>query len=174
MGWKHYQTVDHSNESPRLVGNCLVSVYYNSSLQISIFQIHEIFNISYFPQFNLSFGKKISLSQNPPKSPKNLHKTTKQRLMRWAERFSVAWNVTKRLVDRRCQATSKQPSRVPRLKQEWLKETKVFRHFENKLLFGFCTPQFETAVSRPTCIVETRHSPEVSTEYRFPFDWSCC
>ena len=34
------------NESPRLVGD---------SLQISIFQIHQIFNISYFPKFNLSF-----------------------------------------------------------------------------------------------------------------------
>ena len=29
----------------------------NSSLQISIFQIHKIFNHSYFPQFNLSFEK---------------------------------------------------------------------------------------------------------------------
>ena len=30
----------------------------NSSLQISIFQIHQIFNNSYFSQFNLSFEKK--------------------------------------------------------------------------------------------------------------------
>ena len=39
----------------------------NSSLQISIFQIHQIFNISYLPQFNLSFKKKISHSQNVQK-----------------------------------------------------------------------------------------------------------
>ena len=39
----------------------------NSSLQISIFQIHQIFNISYFPQFNLSFEKKYLF----PKMPKN-------------------------------------------------------------------------------------------------------
>ena len=37
----------------------------NSSLQISIYQIHQIFNISYFPQFNLSFEKKISFPQCP-------------------------------------------------------------------------------------------------------------
>ena len=65
MGWKHCQTVDHRNSS-------------NSSLQISIFQIHQIFNISYFPQFNLTFEKEYLF----PKSPKNLHKTAKQWLMR--------------------------------------------------------------------------------------------
>ena len=47
----------------------------DSSLQISIYQIHQIFNISYFPQFNLSFEKKIALSKNAQKSPKNLLKT---------------------------------------------------------------------------------------------------
>ena len=53
----------------------------NTSLQISIFQIHQIFNISYFPQFNLSLSEKISLFQNAQKPPKNLHKSTKQWLM---------------------------------------------------------------------------------------------
>ena len=41
----------------------------NFSLQIWIFQIHQIFNISYFPQFNLSFKKKY-LSQNAQNHPK--------------------------------------------------------------------------------------------------------
>ena len=40
---------------------------WNSSLQISIFQIHQIFNISYFPQFNLFFKKKY-LFQKMPKN----------------------------------------------------------------------------------------------------------
>ena len=47
------------NESPRLVGKG--TVWYpstNSSLQISILHIHQIFNTSYFLQFNLSFEKK--------------------------------------------------------------------------------------------------------------------
>ena len=35
------------------------------------FQVHQIFNISYFPQFNLPFQTNASF----PKSPKNLHKT---------------------------------------------------------------------------------------------------
>ena len=75
MGWKHYQTVDHLKRGPQ-VGSALFGIRLsNSSLQISIFQIHQIFNISYFPQFNLSFEKKISLSKNAKKSPKNLHKT---------------------------------------------------------------------------------------------------
>ena len=50
----------------------------NFSLQISIFQIHQIFNISYFPQFNLSFEKKYLF----PKTPKNLHKAAKSWLMK--------------------------------------------------------------------------------------------
>ena len=70
MGWKHYQTVDHPKmRAPGLKG----TVWYpstNSSLQISIFQIHQIFNISYFPQFNLSFEKKClfpKMTKNHPK-----------------------------------------------------------------------------------------------------------
>ena len=75
MGWKHFK------ESSRLVGGTVWCQSTNSSLQISIFQIHQIFNISYFPQFNLSF-EKISLSQNAQKSPKNLPKAAKQWLMK--------------------------------------------------------------------------------------------
>ena len=81
LGWKHYQTVDPrppQKESPRLVGDWCPST--NSSLQISIFQIHQILKYSYFPQFNLSFEKKISF----PKFPKITHKfrqTAKQWLM---------------------------------------------------------------------------------------------
>ena len=57
LGWKQYQTVDpppHPSlkSEPQLEGDCPST---NSSLQISIFQIYQIFNISYFPQFNLSF-----------------------------------------------------------------------------------------------------------------------
>ena len=63
------QTVYHHKGEPH-VGRGL-HVWYpstNSSLQISIFQIHQIFNISYFPQINLSFEEK----KNPsPKMPRN-------------------------------------------------------------------------------------------------------
>ena len=47
--------------------SCHVMSRFRPSLQISIFQIHHIFNISYFPQFNLSFEKKYLF----PKMPKN-------------------------------------------------------------------------------------------------------
>ena len=57
MRWNTTRQLPTPNESPRLVGDCLASLT-NSSLQISIFQIHQIFNISYFPQFNPSFEKK--------------------------------------------------------------------------------------------------------------------
>ena len=57
------------NESPRLVGDC-VYPSTNSSLQISIFQIHQIFNISYFPQFNLFFEKKSLFTKMPKNHPK--------------------------------------------------------------------------------------------------------
>ena len=67
MGWKHYQTVEipppppkkkkkRSNGEPQ-VGRGLFGVHL-LILHLKIFQIHEIFNISYFPQFNLSFEKK--------------------------------------------------------------------------------------------------------------------
>ena len=78
MGWEHYQTVDPlRKESLVCRGLFGAHLLINSSLKISIFQIHQIFNISYFPQFNLSFEKKKSHSQNVQKSPKSLHKTAK-------------------------------------------------------------------------------------------------
>ena len=75
MRWKHYQTVERPKREPQ-VGRG--SVWYpptNSSLQISIFQIHQIFNVSYFLQFNLSFEKKISF----PKCGKITQKFTQNR-----------------------------------------------------------------------------------------------
>ena len=74
MGWKHYQTVDPPKTETQ-VGRRLSCVHpTNSSLQILDFQIHQIFNISYFPQFYLSFEKeKIS----SPKCPQITQKFTK-------------------------------------------------------------------------------------------------
>ena len=71
MDWKHYQTVDPLQKEPQ-VGRGLFGWYpsTNSSLQISIFQIHQIFNISYFPQFNLSFEKKYLFPKTPKNHPK--------------------------------------------------------------------------------------------------------
>ena len=57
-----------------------MTVWYpstNSSLQISIFQIHQIFNISYFPQFNLSRPLRKNISF--PKCPKITQKFTQNR-----------------------------------------------------------------------------------------------
>ena len=83
MGWKHYQTVDPRKREPQvargLFGIRLLILHFKFQFSKSI---TEIFNILYFPQFNLSFEKKICLSQNAQKSPKNLHKTPKQWLMR--------------------------------------------------------------------------------------------
>ena len=56
MGWKHYQTL-----------GTVWCPSTNSSLQMSIFQIQQIFVISYFPQFNKSFEK---LNMSLPKCPK--------------------------------------------------------------------------------------------------------
>ena len=75
MGWKHYQTVDPptllKRERERTPGwkGTVWCKSTNSSLQILIFQIHQISDISYFPQFNLSH-EKIPLSPNAQKSPK--------------------------------------------------------------------------------------------------------
>ena len=83
MGWKHYQTVDHPKRKPQVGSGPVWYPCNNSSFQISIFQIHQIVNISYFPQFNLSFEKKISF----PKCPKITEKftqTAKQQL--WFQR----------------------------------------------------------------------------------------
>ena len=67
MGWKHYQTVDHPKREPQ-VGSGLFGI----RLLILHFKFpftkgHQIFNISYSPQFNLSFEKKCIF----PKMPKN-------------------------------------------------------------------------------------------------------
>ena len=82
MGWKLYQTVDprkrESLVARGLFGIRLLILHFKFQFSKSI----KIFNISHFPQFNLSFEKKISLSQNAQKSPKNLLKTAKQWLMR--------------------------------------------------------------------------------------------
>ena len=70
MVWKHYQTVDHPQE--RAPG-WQRTVWYpctNSSIQIPIFQIHQTFNISYFPQFNLTFEKKYLFPKMPKNHPK--------------------------------------------------------------------------------------------------------
>ena len=66
MGWKHYQTVDPRNRELQTVWHPST----NSSLKISTFQIHQIFNISYFPQFNLSFEKKYLFSKMLKNHPK--------------------------------------------------------------------------------------------------------
>ena len=75
MVWKHKQTVDHPKREPQvgsgLFGIRLLILHF----KFQFFQTHQIFNISYFPQFNVSFEKKISLSKNVQKSPKNLHRT---------------------------------------------------------------------------------------------------
>ena len=69
MGRKHYQTVDPppppaKERTPRWCPST------NSSLQNSIFEIHQNFNISYFPQFNLSFEKNITFQICPKITPK--------------------------------------------------------------------------------------------------------
>ena len=70
MGWKHYQTGDPRKREAQVALGTLRYPSTNSSLQISIFQIHQIFNISYFPQFNLSFEKKYIFPKKPKNHPK--------------------------------------------------------------------------------------------------------
>ena len=73
-----------SKKSPRLVETVWCSSI-NSSLQISIFRIHQIFNISFFPQFNLSFKKKHlfhKMLKNHPKiytKPQNIGECSRWR-----------------------------------------------------------------------------------------------
>ena len=75
MGWKHYQTVDHPKREPQvgsgLFGIRLLILHFKFQFTKSI----KSSAFSYFPQFNLSFEKKISLSKHARKTPKNLHKT---------------------------------------------------------------------------------------------------
>ena len=70
MGWKRYQTVDHAKWEPQ-VGSGLFGIrllILHFKFQFS--KIHQIFNISSFPQFNLSFQKKYlfpKMHKNHPK-----------------------------------------------------------------------------------------------------------
>ena len=68
-----YQTIDphppppfRQKRAPGWVGTIWCPCT-NSSLQIAILQIHQMFNISYFPQFNLSSQKKYLFPKNDPK-----------------------------------------------------------------------------------------------------------
>jgi len=92
MGWKHYQTFDPQKESPWLVGDCLVKIY-TFLLQIPISQIHQIFNISYLPQFDLSFEKKYISFQ---KYLKIIQKSTQNRKTLVNEISRGIWRCSKR------------------------------------------------------------------------------
>ena len=65
MDWKHYQTVDPLQKEPQ-VGRGLFGI----RLLILHFKINQIFNISYFPQFKLSFEKKYLFPKTPKNHPK--------------------------------------------------------------------------------------------------------
>ena len=84
----------------------------NSLLQISIFQIHQIFNISYFPQFNLSFEKIYLFPKIPKNHPKIYTKPPNSGL--WNEHRDLALFET---WARYWQEGRKQPSHVPGLKK---------------------------------------------------------
>ena len=81
MGWDRYQTIEPHPPSPpkkrkgkkrkekereHQVGRGLCPST-NSSTQISIFRTRQIFKISYFLQFNLTFEKKTYPSFHLPK-----------------------------------------------------------------------------------------------------------
>ena len=70
MGWKHLQTADHPKREPQvgsgLFGIRLLILHF----KFQFFKIHEIFNIAYFPQFNLSFEKKHLFPKVPKNHPK--------------------------------------------------------------------------------------------------------
>ena len=72
--------------------------FTNSSLQISIFQIHQNFNIS---SFHLSFKKKTSLLKLPKNHPK-IYTNPKNigYCFKLIEGFCVAWNVNEILAER--------------------------------------------------------------------------
>ena len=75
MGCKQYQTVDSPKESPRLVVDCLVSIYKFFTSNFN-FPNPQIFNNSYFPQFYLSVLRKIISFL---KCPKTTQKFTQNR-----------------------------------------------------------------------------------------------
>ena len=70
MGWKHYQTVDLSKESPRLVEHCLASIY---ELFTSNFNFLNPSNLQHFLFSSIKpiLWEKISLSQNAQQSAQN-------------------------------------------------------------------------------------------------------
>ena len=70
MGWKYYRTIDPRKREPQVGRGTVWYPSSNSSIQISIFRIHQIFNISYFPQFKLSFDKKYLFTKIPQNHPK--------------------------------------------------------------------------------------------------------
>ena len=82
MGWKHYQTVDPRKREPQvamgLFGIRLLILHFkfqfSKSIKSSTFHI--------FLTLTYPLRKISALSQNAQKSPKNLHKTAKQWLMR--------------------------------------------------------------------------------------------
>ena len=88
---KHYENlfvilgISEMERGTATVAQCKNISYpsINSSHQISIFQIHQIFNISNFLNLTYPLRKNISFpwSQNAQKSAKNLHKTAKEWLM---------------------------------------------------------------------------------------------
>ena len=59
----------------------IISTGLLASYVAFIFQIHQMFNILCFLQFNFTFEKKISLRKNANKSPKNLQETAEHWLM---------------------------------------------------------------------------------------------
>ena len=75
MGSKHYQTVDTPKKEPQVGRGTVWYPSSNSSLQISIFQILQIFIISYFPNLTYPLRKSISF----PKFPKITQTFTQNR-----------------------------------------------------------------------------------------------
>ena len=74
MRWKHYQTDTTPNESPRLVGDCFVSVYliphfkfqFSKSIKSSTF--HIFLNLTYPLRKNMSIPKCPKIYTKPPNS----------------------------------------------------------------------------------------------------------
>ena len=74
MGWKHYQKVYHPKCEPEvdrgLFGIRLLVLHF----KFQFFQIHQIFSILYFSQFNLFFEKKYLFPKMSKNHPKNYTK----------------------------------------------------------------------------------------------------
>ena len=99
MGWKPYQTVDPLEKEPqfcRALFQWCPSI--NSSLQNSIFRIHQTFNISYFHHFNLSFEKNLfhRMAKNHPKiytKPQNIGECSKGGEIRDTKTLNLSRNI---------------------------------------------------------------------------------